>query len=289
MRNLYQEALRKRRNIEGAITIYGYGRASTDMQEITEDAQRLAITKYFDSLELPGGKVWGGFFYDQISTRKRILKRPAILELLARVRRGDRIVVSKFDRIYRSIEDLGRFTERLERAGVDLVIMDYNIDGSTPAGMLMLQMVAIFKQMERDSIGERTRDACWAKTFVRGVPHGPPPIGWKWDKTRKPPKKSSGLRQPRYYYMAPDRSARQLPLEVLRRHLAGESLRAIHRDFRERGIRGFNADPNTKTLICRKTVMEWFRAARDGFPLYYDDQGQPVTESRDRSAAPLTT
>ena len=84
------------------------------------------------------------------------------------VREGDSLVVTKLDRLARSSVHLGRIAETLQNKNVDLVVMDQQIDTSTPTGKLMFNMIGAFAEFERDLISERCREGI-ARAKKRGV------------------------------------------------------------------------------------------------------------------------
>ena len=92
-------------------------------------------------------------------------KRPGIetaLEAL-RQKRADTLVVTKFDRLSRSMLDFSRLMDRASRQNWALVALDLALDTSTPAGDMMANVLATFAQFERRLIAQRTRDALAVK------------------------------------------------------------------------------------------------------------------------------
>ena len=68
-------------------------------------------------------------------------------------------VVSKLDRLTRSVADLDTLMKLFERKGVALVSLQESLDATTATGRLMMNLLASVSQWEREVIGERTRDA----------------------------------------------------------------------------------------------------------------------------------
>jgi len=89
------------------------------------------------------------------------LDRPGITTALTLLRNGEAhtLVVSKLDRLSRSLMDFAGLMERAAREGWNLVALDLGIDLSTPSGALMANVLASFAEYERRLIGQRTRDA----------------------------------------------------------------------------------------------------------------------------------
>ena len=83
-------------------------------------------------------------------------------------------MVAKLDRLSRSVIDAAQTIERARREGWNLVALDLGVDFSTAAGEAMAHMTAVFAQLERRLIGERTR-AALAVRKAQGVRLGRPP------------------------------------------------------------------------------------------------------------------
>lgn len=92
-------------------------------------------------------------------------KRPALCEALARLarREADGLVTAKLDRLSRSVSDFSGIVEKARRERWSLVCLDLGVDTSTATGEAMAGMVAVFAQMERRLIAERTTNALRAK------------------------------------------------------------------------------------------------------------------------------
>src|SRR3954453_8763000 len=82
--------------------------------------------------------------------------RPELHRLLDHSREGDTVVVWKLDRLSRSLKDVLHIMERIGSAGAGFRSITENIDTTTPAGRMMMQMVGTFAEFERAMIRERT-------------------------------------------------------------------------------------------------------------------------------------
>ncbi len=93
------------------------------------------------------------------------LARPGISAALARLRRGEAgvLVVSKLDRLSRSLLDFAGLMETAKREGWRLVVLDVAIDTTTASGALMANVMASFAEYERRLISDRTSAALQAK------------------------------------------------------------------------------------------------------------------------------
>ena len=123
----------------------GYGRVSTTHQG--EDQQRA-------QLEAAGCTV---VFSETISGAKARADRPALAEALALLQEGDQLVICKLDRLARSLVELLTIAADLEARGVDLVVLDQQLDTSTNTGKLLFSMLGAIAEFERSLAIERTR------------------------------------------------------------------------------------------------------------------------------------
>lgn len=82
--------------------------------------------------------------------------RPELHRVLDHLREGDTLVVWKLDRLSRSLKDVLHIMERIADAGAGFRSITENIDTTTPAGRMMMQMVGAFAEFERAMIRERT-------------------------------------------------------------------------------------------------------------------------------------
>jgi len=85
--------------------------------------------------------------------------RPELDQLRQRMMAGEfsAVVVSKMDRLGRSLAMILRFWDEADAAGVRVIVVDQGIDTSTPAGRLQRNMLAALAEFERELILERTR------------------------------------------------------------------------------------------------------------------------------------
>ncbi|WP_370248695.1 recombinase family protein [Nocardioides sp.] len=89
------------------------------------------------------------------------LSRPAIATALDMLGKGQAsvLVVSKLDRLSRSLLDFATLMDRARREGWELVVLDLAIDTTVPSGQLMANVMAAFAEYERQLIGARTSAA----------------------------------------------------------------------------------------------------------------------------------
>jgi len=82
-------------------------------------------------------------------------ERPQLQIALDFIREGDILVITKLDRLARSVSDLCNIVAKLETKGVALRILAMNIDTGTPTGKLMLNIFGSIAQFERELMLER--------------------------------------------------------------------------------------------------------------------------------------
>lgn len=97
--------------------------------------------------------------------------RPELQACLQFLRDGDTLVITKLDRMARSVLDLAKIADLLKKKGVALKVLDQAIDTSTSEGMLMFSLLGAFAQFENDIRAERQTDGI-AKAKEKGVAFG---------------------------------------------------------------------------------------------------------------------
>jgi DNA invertase Pin-like site-specific DNA recombinase len=155
--------------------VVGYVRVSTDEQAISGlglAAQRAAIQAECARRDWTLVAV-----HEDPGVSGKTMDRPGLAAALADVEQGRAaaLVVSKVDRLSRSSFDFVGLLERAQRGRWNLVALDVNVDTTTPQGEMMASVMAIFAQLERRLIGQRTRDALAAKK-AQGVRLGRPQL-----------------------------------------------------------------------------------------------------------------
>jgi DNA invertase Pin-like site-specific DNA recombinase len=129
----------------GAEMIIGYARTSTVEQVAGFEAQER-------DLRAAGAEK---VFAEQTSS---IGSRAQLEVALDFIRAEDVFVVTKLDRLARSVADLCAIVKRIEAKGASLRILAMNLDTSTPTGRLMLNIIGSVAQFEREVMLERQRE-----------------------------------------------------------------------------------------------------------------------------------
>ena len=140
--------------------ILGYARVSTKEQNL--DGQR-------DALTAAGVE---RIFADTITGTARA--RPELDRLLLELRPGDVVVVTKYDRLARSLKDLLEIVDLIQSKGAGFRSFGEDIDTTSPAGRLVFHVFASIAQFERERIVERTKEGLEAARR-RGRVGGRPP------------------------------------------------------------------------------------------------------------------
>ncbi len=167
-----------------------YTRKSTeeglDMEFNSLDAQREAGEAFVASQKSKGW-VCLPERYDDGGYSGGTTDRPALKRLLEDVKQGkiDVICVYKIDRLSRSLHDFAEMLDFFDKKGVDFVSVTQDINTSTSAGRMMLNILITFAQYEREIIAERIRDKI-ASSKQKGMNTGGiPPMGYESDPTTK--------------------------------------------------------------------------------------------------------
>ena len=123
--------------------ILGYARVSTADQSL--DAQRERLT-------------------DVVSGKR--FDRPGLTELIDHARPGDRLCITRLDRLGRSLKELLETVDKLNALGIHFVSLEEHLDTSSAAGALVFHVFGSIAHFERRLISERTRDGIAAASAV---------------------------------------------------------------------------------------------------------------------------
>lgn len=141
----------------------GYGRVSTGTQDYQTQIEKLKAA---------------GCAEDDIYTEKLSGKnadnRPELQAAIKYVRKGDVFVITKLDRLARSMGDLWKIIQQLNEKGVAFKVLDQEgIDTTTSQGKLMLNILGSIAEFERDLINARTAEGR-KNAKAKGVKFGRP-------------------------------------------------------------------------------------------------------------------
>lgn len=228
--------------------IYCYGRVSTDEQENSIDNQRQKLEAYAHQTGLP----FGGAFLDEDQSAFNIplRRRREGKKLWDLLQPGDTVVIPAVDRAFRSNSDAWNTLDAWHSMGIKLVLMDMNIDTSTPNGELVFGIRLASARYESRMNSSRQREIF---SYLRkaGRPYGGlRPYGWQRD--GKEWKQCE--------------AERQLGDRIIRMREDGESWSAITLAVCKAGI----CKPVTKKR-CRgwyytSDIWSLYHAAKAGYP-----------------------
>jgi DNA invertase Pin-like site-specific DNA recombinase len=213
--------------------VYGYVRVSTDKQSIGPEVQRKTIEEAVNRM----GRVVDAWFQDapnigpdgtiddSVSGKVFIEKRKAGRELCERMRKGDLVVVAKIDRAFRSLADCAACLDRWEKMGVCFHICDLagQMDITTPIGKAMVQILAVFAELERKMISQRTREALALRKRQGHATGKYAGYGFRWEK------RWDRERQKHLKIKVEDADERRVMREIVKWRLEGQSWDEIRR------------------------------------------------------------
>lgn len=135
-----------------ALPAVGYVRVSTGEQEL--DAQKAAI-----AAEAAARGIKIDLRGEKISTRRK--QRPVFDQVLEQLDAGEysMLIVARLDRAFRSLGHFAETLDRSKRKGWELVLLHPRVDTTDMYGRAMAGVAAIFAELERDLISQRTKEA----------------------------------------------------------------------------------------------------------------------------------
>jgi DNA invertase Pin-like site-specific DNA recombinase len=129
------------------MSLIGFARVSTKQQDLTIQLEKLSAHGCI--------KIFQGKHSGKADTNKQALE-----ELLNYAREGDTVVVTKLDRLGRSLSQVLNTLDSFNKRGVKLVAIDQPVDTSKddPMSKAMIQLLGMFAEMERNFIVSRTSE-----------------------------------------------------------------------------------------------------------------------------------
>lgn len=124
--------------------VFGYARVSTEGQSL--DAQ-------VDALSNAGAE---RIFEEKKSGKSR--QRQELSALIDQLRKGDVVIVTKYDRLACSLRNLLEIMELIHERGADFRSLGEDIDTTTPAGGLVFHVFGSIAEFERERIAERAKE-----------------------------------------------------------------------------------------------------------------------------------
>ena len=133
-------------NEEGFFMKYAYARVSTRKQSLGN-----GLDEQIEKLKAVG--------FDELVTEEfsgSTTKRPMLDSLIANLKSGDTLIVTKLDRLARSSAEGSKLINDLLNRGVAVHILNMGLIDNTPTGKLITNIMLAFAEYERDLIIERT-------------------------------------------------------------------------------------------------------------------------------------
>lgn len=129
--------------------LIGYARCSTAHQDQDLTAQRDGLT----ALGVEADRI-----YTDVGLSGTNRDRPGLREALAALREGDTLVVTKLDRLARSVRDAADIAAEIEQRGARLSLGGSVYDSTDPMGKLLFNVLSMVAEFEADLIRQRTRE-----------------------------------------------------------------------------------------------------------------------------------
>ncbi|PJG82591.1 recombinase family protein [Caviibacterium pharyngocola] len=141
------------------MSLIGYARVSTQRQDLNEQLDAL---KAFGCKKIFTGKHSG----------KALNNQKQLDELFNYIREGDTVVVTKFDRLGRSLSQCLNALEYFKRNNIGFIALDKSIDTnqkSDPVSMALIHLLGLLAELERSFIVERTQEGKRAKIAAGNI------------------------------------------------------------------------------------------------------------------------
>jgi len=160
--------------------VLGYIRVSTEEQAnsgLSLESQRQKLQQYCDLHDQELVDI-----IEDAGESAKDLQRPGMQRVLKEINNKsvDVVLVVKLDRLTRSTRDLGDLLDRFGRRDVALAAVSESLDTSTAAGRMVVNMIGVVAQWEREAIGERTSAALQVKRQRGERYSGRSPYGWQY-------------------------------------------------------------------------------------------------------------
>jgi site-specific DNA recombinase len=241
----------------------GYGRVSTDKQELSEVVQAEHIQRRAEYEQLGQAEIFfdpdtsGGEPFAERAGGKLLIQR--VTELAAQGV-ASVIIIPKVDRMGRDVIDVDTTVQMLEALGARMVFLDINVDTRQPMGRAFMQIAAVFAQLERARIRERIQSVMDSKRD-KGLLTGTVPYGWDAVETGNERVKDGRVIKERRLV---DNAAEQHWLRhIVHLWRAGVSYNQIAADLNARGVKTKLGNEwqfgSVKKILHSRTVTEWMQ------------------------------
>lgn len=145
--------------------IYGYARVSTNGQ--AKDGN--SLERQVQLLKEAGAEK---IYKDAFTGTKT--DRPELKKILSNLQPGDKLIVTKLDRMARSVAQGGELIESLLNQGVAVHVLNMGLMDNTPTGRLIMHIILAIAEFEGDMIVERTQEGKAVARTKKGYREGHP-------------------------------------------------------------------------------------------------------------------
>lgn len=145
--------------------IYGYARVSTNGQ--AKDGN--SLERQVQLLKDAGAEK---IYKDTFTGTKT--DRPELKKILFNLQPGDKLIVTKLDRMARSVAQGVELIESLLNQGVAVHVLNMGLMDNTPTGRLIMHIILAIAEFERDMIVERTQEGKAVARTKKGYREGRP-------------------------------------------------------------------------------------------------------------------
>lgn len=164
------------------IAIYSRKSKFTGKGESVEN--QIVLCRDYIQRNIPEAKDEEIFVYEDEGFSAKNLDRPQFKLMMSSARKEpfDYIVVYRLDRISRNVGDFATLIEELNGMNTAFICIKEQFDTSTPMGRAMMNIAAVFAQLERETIAERVRDNLILLARTGRWLGGVTPLGYKGEK-----------------------------------------------------------------------------------------------------------
>lgn len=164
--------------------VWAYGRVSTGRQKISIEYQDRRLSGYYEyRFKMFGHEYMGFFADDDTSGRIPLAQRDAGGRMCALLEAGDHIIITRPDRAFRNLADTFVTLANWEKLNISVHMVEYGVDTSTPMGKMAISFLAVFADIERRMISDRTKDVNTERRR-QGLATGTPPVGYATTKRK---------------------------------------------------------------------------------------------------------
>lgn len=201
-------------------------------------------------------------------------KRPEFLRMMqdAKKKAFQQVVVYRLDRISRNIVDFMTITEKLQSSGIGFISINERFDTTTPMGRAMMQIAAVFAQLERETIAERVQDNMLMLSYTGRWLGGKTPFGFSSERIFQ--NKELGIEKS-YSRLVPNEDMKIVRL-IFERYEAAGSFHAVQVYLHERQLMAQNASRTTDFFIRNLLSNPVYCAADEAARSYFEERGSKV-------------